>query len=353
VQTSETNPDASGVSSAVDATDTATHHGTTPVSGQPRVLAVDGNSLGHRAFHSTRDDPDAGPHAMTGAVVSMLATTWSHGPYDGVVVGFDHPVNDRKALHPGYKANRVDTDPRVREGLIRLRHDLAACGFAVAEEEGSEADDLMAAAVDACLAQRWRCDLLSSDRDLTALVTTDVRLLRPKATFADLVVEDVEEVRRAYGIEPHQYVDLAALRGDPSDGLDGVDGIGPRIAARLLRDHGSVNGIYEALIDLPPKIEAALRTGRDRVERNLLLMAPIPHLQVDVAAPVERGIDLDRVVQTLTELGLDHVARRFTRAITSPPPPPMPPPPEDPDPAPPRPARPVTAPSDGEQAALF
>jgi 5'-3' exonuclease len=318
-----------------------------------RLLAVDGNSLGHRAFHSTRDDPEGGPHAMTGAVISMLATTWSHGPYDGILVGFDHPVNHRKSDHPEYKANRIDTDPALREGLVRLRRDLAACGFTVVEVEGAEADDLLAAAVDRCLDRRWRCDLLSSDRDLTALVATDVRLLRPKATFADLVVEDVEEVRRTYGIEPHQYVDLAALRGDPSDGLDGAEGIGPRIAARLLRDHGSVTGLYDALIDLPPKIEAALRAARDRVERNLILMAPIPHLDVDVDAPITRGIDLDLISTALADLGLDRAAARFTRAVTAPTPPPRPPPPDDPDPLPPRRPRTVAAPAEGEQASLF
>ena len=321
----------------------------------PVLLAVDGNSLGHRGFHSTREDPQAGPHAVTGAVVSMLATTWSHGPYDGILIGFDHPVNQRKLDHPEYKANRIDTDPELRQGLVRLRTDLAACGFAVVELEGVEADDLMAAAVDGCLDRQWRCDLLSSDRDLTALVAPDARLLRPKATFADLVVEDVEEVRRTHGIEPHQYVDLAALRGDPSDGLEGVTGIGPRIAARLVRDYGSVTGIYGAIVDLPPKIEAALRAGRDRVERNLLLMAPVPHLEVDVAAPIEAGIDLDRIGEALAERGLEHVGRRFRRAVTAPAPPPTPPPPEDPDPdpTPPRRAPVRSVATEGEQAALF
>lgn len=322
---------------------------------QPVLLAVDGNSLGHRAFHSTRDDPEGGPHAVTGAVVSMLATTWSHGPYDGVLVGFDHPVNQRKLDHPEYKANRIETDPDLRASLVRLRRDLASCGFTVVEEEGVEADDLLAAAVDGCAEHRWRCDVLSSDRDLTALVATDTRLLRPKATFSDLVVEDVEAVRRTYGIEPHQYVDLAALRGDPSDGLDGIAGIGPRIAARLLRDHGSVTGLYDAIVDLPPKIEAALRAGREKVERNLVLMAPVPHLDVDVAAAIAAGIDLDRVEATMGELGLEHVGRRFSRSVSTPMPPPTPPPPDDPDPdpAPPRRARPEPVASEGEQAALF
>lgn len=323
--------------------------------GEVKLLAVDGHSLGYRAFHSTRDDVDASTRPITAAVISMLTSIFSYGPYDGIVIAFDHPINHRKLDHPEYKAHREATDPRLISGLTLLRQDLSDCGFVVVEEEGAEADDLVAAVVDRCLELGWWCDVLSSDRDLTALVTDGVRLLRPRATFTDLVVEDVERVRRTYGIEPEQYTELAALRGDPSDGLEGVEGVGPVMAARLLRDYGSIRGIYDELINLPPKLEAALRAGRDRVERNVVLMAPIPHLTVDAALAVERGFDLDRIASVLGNLGLDLHARRLQRAITSPvqiPPMPPPPDPSSDHHAPVR-ATPRGAPLEGEQTALF
>lgn len=296
-----------------------------------RVLAVDGNSIGHRGFHSSRDEAvgDARP-LVTGAVLSMLASVWAEGPYDGVVIGFDHPTNRRKVDHPEYKANRAPSDPELGPALVMLRSHLAACGFEVIEHPGSEADDVLAAVADACVLRGWHCDLLSSDRDLTALVGPTTRLLRPRATFSDLRIEDEAAVRLRYGIDPWQYVDLAALRGDPSDGLTGATGIGPKIAARLLRDYGSVAGIYAALVDLPPKLEAALREGRGRVERNLVLMAPIPHLEVDVELATSHGVDPDRVIAALTRLGLEAAGRRFARAVLAPPPPPMAPPPPEP-----------------------
>jgi 5'-3' exonuclease len=329
------------------------------------VLAVDGNSLGHRGFHSGRAEADRGeaPAAyVTGAVVSMLATAWQHGPYGAVVVAFDHAVNRRKLDHPQYKAHRPDTHPELPAALADLRVHLADAGFTVVEHPGAEADDLLAATADACVAADCSCDLLSSDRDLTALVGPTVRLLRPRARFAELIVEDVAAVRATYGIDPEHYIDLAALRGDPSDGLVGATGIGPKTAARLVRDHGSIAGIYAALCDLPPRVEASLREARDRVEHNLVLMAPIPHLPVDVAGAVAAGIDMDRVSRTLDTLGLAAAARRFVRAVTTPaePRPPAPPPPElpaTPDPLPlellrGRPDR-VPAPTSGEQASLF
>ncbi len=326
-------------------------------SASPRLLAVDGNSLGHRAFHGARADAPDQPAFVTGAVMTMLASAWIEGPYDALVVAFDHAENRRKVDHPEYKANRAETDPELRPHLVALREHLAACGATVAEHPGAEADDLLAAAADACVARGWNCDLLSSDRDLIALVGPGTRLLRPRATFADLRVEDEAAVRAEYGIDPTQYTDLAALRGDPSDGLEGARGIGPKTAARLLRDHRNIPGIYAALTDLPPKLEASLREGRERVERNLLLMAPIPRLAVDVDAALDRGIDLARVTATLTELGLATVARRFARAVTSPPPPPAPPPPEEPPDGlatagAARRREAVTA-TEGEQASLF
>lgn len=290
------------------------------------LLAIDGNSLGHRAFHARARDELSGPH-VTGTFVRMLATAWTQGPYDAVLVGFDAPDNRRKRDFPEYKANRPPSPPELHEQLASLREHLAACGLTVVEHPGAEADDVLAAAADGCTQRGWSCDLLSSDRDLTALVGPHVRLLRPRATMSDLVIDDEAGVRRVYGIEAWQYTDFAALRGDPSDGLDGVHGIGPKIAARLLRDHGDVPGIYAALHDLPPQVEAALRAGRGRVERNLLLMAPIPHLELGMEECLTTAPDPARVEETLFPLGLGAAARRLAQALTAPSPPPMPPPP--------------------------
>lgn len=332
-----------------------------PPAAPPRVLAVDGNSLGHRGFHSVRQEAEAQGWTapfVTGAVVGMLASAWIEGPYDAVVIGFDHPINQRKLDVPEYKANRAATHPDLPGHLQALRGHLADCGFGVVEIEGAEADDLLAAAVAACEARGWSCDVLSSDRDLTTLVSPTTRLLRPRATFADLKVYDEVAVRAEYGVAPWQYTDLAALRGDPSDGLLGATGIGPKMAARLLRDYGSIDGMYAELHNLAPKVEAALRASRDRVMRNLRLMRPIPDLPVDVEAAVAAGVDHARVETTLDGLGLYAPARRFVRAVTAPPPPPMPPLPPEPDElvgvgAPVGATPVITSPTSGEQASLF
>lgn len=292
----------------------------------PNVLAVDGNSLAHRAFHALRHE-DAAGHFVTRGVVRMLASAWIEGPFDVLVVAFDSRVNRRKDLFPEYKANRPEKDPELRRQLDLLCEDLRACGLVVLQEEGVEADDLLATIADGCGARGWRCAVLSSDRDLLALVSDTTRLLRPRQSMSDLGVYAPADVVAEFDVRPDQYTDFAALRGDPSDGLTGAKGIGPKIAARLLRDYDDIPGIYANLHNLHPKIEAALRTFRADVERNLLLMAPLPHLDVDLDAIVAAGIDLDGCDRALLPLGMGTEVGRLRHAVERPPLPPMPPPP--------------------------
>jgi DNA polymerase-1 len=306
-----------------------------------QLLAVDGSSLVHRAWHSTRGGEDAGHEGVvTAAFASMLASTWTHGPYRTLLVAFDHPVNHRRRDFPEYKAQRSSTPDDLRTALEHTREHLESAGVAVRRQEGVEADDLLAAASDDARARGMTCDLLSSDRDLIALVGGVVRLLRPRQRFTDLAVEDEDAVRATYGVDPERYIDLAALRGDTSDGLRGASGIGPARAARLVRDHGSVAAIYRALPDLPPAIARSLREARDDVERNLLLMSPLPHLDVDLDDVVTRGSPMDRVAAMVEDLGFPGAARRLRKAIALEDPaersrdasmPPVPPPPSDAD----------------------
>lgn len=316
------------------------------------VLAVDGNSLAHRAFHAAQPDEREGAW-MCDMVVRIIASVWWHGPFDAVVVGFDHEVNDRKQMDPGYKAGRDDKDPVLSEQLAVLPDQLDQVGFEVVCAEGLEADDVLASVAHRATDRDWRTVLLSSDRDLTAQVNDHVTLLRPRGTMSDLVVTDREQVQREYGIEPEQYVDFAALRGDTSDGLQGVAGIGPKTAARLLRDHGTVEELLANLHHLHPHHEAKLRAGRDEVDRNLTLMTPVTTIPVDLDGVVARGLDPDELEAALTGMDLGRAAGTLRRMMTEPPPPPMPPPPED------APAvtivreRPIEPALVGEQDALF
>lgn len=325
--------------------------------GPPCLLAVDGNSLAHRAFHASDPDERRGPW-MCDMVVRLIAGVWHHGPFDAVLVGFDHEVNDRKLADPDYKAGRAEKDPALVAALAELPPQLEQVGCAVVSVRGAEADDVLATAAARATARGWHTMLLSSDRDLTAHVSPSVTLLRPRSSMADLVVTDPARVRAEYGVEPRQYVDFAALRGDASDGLRGVDGIGRKTAARLLRDHDSVEELLDNLHNLLPAVEARLRAGRDEIDRNLSLMTPLTGLAIDVDEVLAQRVVVDRWVAALEDLGLDRAAGTVRRALTDPGPPPVPPAPTDEDaPAPlavdhDRRAVAVAA-TEGEQTQLF
>lgn len=294
-----------------------------------RLLAVDGNSAAHRAYHATEVDERHGPFVVAG-LLRTVARVWEHGPYDGVVIAFDDPDdNRRKHLYPAYKAQRTDKDDLLVEQLRDAAAHLEACGLVVATGPGVEADDLVAAATAACDERGWACDVLSSDRDLLALAGDHVRVLQPGV--GGVRVLDPEAITRRYGVPPECYTDFAALRGDPSDGLPGVHGIGAKTAARLVRTYGSAMAVYDHLTSLPPAIEAKLRAGRERVERNLLLMAPLPRLDVDVDAAVAAGVDPARVAAVLDPLGHGATTGILRWALSRPPAPPTPPPPDEPD----------------------
>lgn len=318
------------------------------------VLAVDGNSLAHRAFHASQPGERHGAW-MCDMVVRIIAGVWGFGPYDAVVVGFDHEVNHRKLADAGYKAGRDEKDPELVQELAALPDQVAEVGFAVRCVEGLEADDVLASVAHTARGHGWRTVLLSSDRDLTAQVNDDVTLLRPRGTMRDLIVTDPATVRAEYGVEPEQYVDFAAMRGDASDGLRGVHGIGPKTAARLLRDHGTVEELLANLHHLHPHHEAKLRAGRDEIDRNLGLMTPVASIEVGLAAVVADGLDPDAVADALRGMDLGRAAGTLHRVMTEPPPPPLPPPPEA---APgvevvaPR-DRPIDPAREGQQDALF
>lgn len=295
------------------------------------LLAVDGNSLGHRAWHALRRSRLSGAW-VTHGVVRMLASAWAYGPFEAVFVAFDSRTNLRRDSCPEYKANRDAHDPELYDQFERMSGLLDACGFEVAVAEGYEADDLLATAAVTCEEEAIDCAVLSSDRDLLSLVSDNVTVLRPRGTMSDLTVYDPAAVVDEFGVEPRQYLELAALRGDTSDNLDGVHGVGPKTAAKLLSSWGSIDALYAGLRHLPHDLASRLREAEDAVARNLALMSPLTNRDVDVAATMARGLDVGRITTALSEAGLQQAATDMRLAIQRDPvPPPVPPPTVEPD----------------------
>ncbi len=239
------------------------------------LLLVDYSSLLYRAFHSL---PERLPLHGVHGFLSMLARLVGdrHPTALGIAVDDDWRPAFRVAALPTYKTHRVadadgEPDPIAPQEAAG-REVLRALGIAVVGAAGFEAEDVIAT-----LAARARgpVEILSGDRDLFALVRDpDVTVLYPLRGVSNLLRVDEAEITRRYGIPGRAYLDFALLRGDPSDGLPGVPGIGEKTAAQLLARHGSLDGILAAG-DLPSAVARKLDAARDYLAAARRVVPPV------------------------------------------------------------------------------
>jgi len=234
----------------------------------------------------------------------MLARLWVQEAPEAVVVGWDtltSPTYRHDAL-PAYQSGRV-FDDELLEQLEILPELVQAAGFAAAKAPGYEADDFLAAA-----ARTWPGAVLvaTSDRDAFQLVSDRVTILQPVKGVSEIARIGPAEVRERYGVEPSQVPDLIALRGDPSDKLPGARGVGPKTAASLLNQYGS--------------LDAVLADGRFPAEaEDLLLYRRIATM--DALAPLppltNQTPEWARASSLLRELGLPQAADRIAEIVRS------------------------------------
>src|SRR5215472_14904251 len=252
------------------------------------LLLIDYSSLLYRAFHSV---PPSVPANGVYGFLSMLGRLVGDRRPSALAVAVDEDWRPdfRVAALPSYKAHRVaapgdEPDPVAPQEALG-REVLRALGVCTAGAGGFEAEDVIAT-----LAARARgpIEIASGDRDLFALVRDpDVKVLYPLRGVSTLLEVDEAEIVRRYGIPGRAYGDFALLRGDPSDGLPGVPGIGEKTAAALIARYGSLDGLLAAT-DLSPAIARKLDAGRDYLaaaRRVVLPVATVPLARVSLALP--------------------------------------------------------------------
>jgi 5'-3' exonuclease len=279
---------------------------TEPDAAQQRVLlAIDGNSLVHRSFHSqaatgfrsVAGDP---MWAVRGLLSQLVAAVERLGP-SAVVVGFDDPDSSlRRERWPQYKATRLEKPDTLTGQLLRAAKVLTDLGVAVVVPAGLEADDVLASAAAFAPTIGARTVIMTSDRDSFALIDEHTSVLRIINGGVDASPNlNRERLRIMLGIDASQYRDYAALRGDASDNLPGVKGIGPKTAAKLLVAMGSAYAAFEDLQASGGKVEAAvgamaarylaIPSARTAWELNCQVMSMHSDLPLDVNLDGGRG----------------------------------------------------------------
>ena len=215
------------------------------------LLAVDGDSLAHRAYHALPKQirrAEGRPGNMIVGFTNMLVRLWELEQPRAVLVGFDSldtPTYRHEAF-PAYQSGREFED-ELLEQLDLLPELVDALGFAHAKAPGYEADDFLGAVVALVDVKKKRPVVVAtSDRDLFQLASERTTILQPTRGVSELTRVGPAEVRERYGVEPRQVPDFIALRGDPSDRLPGAKGVGPKTAASLLAQYDTLEAALEA-----------------------------------------------------------------------------------------------------------
>jgi DNA polymerase I len=272
------------------------------------LLVMDGDSFAHRAYHalpkSIRRKEGRPGNALVG-FTNMLLRLWEGQRPRSVLVAWDRldVPTYRHTAFPAYQSGRI-FDDELLEQLDLLPGVVSSAGFACAKEAGYEADDFLGAAVGYEEAGGGTVLVATSDRDAFQLASERTTILQPVRGEEPARVGPLE-VRERYGVDPAQVPDFIALRGDPSDKIPGARGVGPKRAAELLAQYGSLEAMLEA-----GRFEAeadALRLFRSMatVDRTAPL-PPLPDVAPDWAAAATH----------VRELGLEGLAGRLEEATT-------------------------------------
>ena len=286
------------------------------------VMLIDGNSLTYRAFFALPPDMATSSGQVTNAVFGftsmLLNLVRDHRP-DQVVVMFDlkEPTFRHQRLE-SYKANREKTPDVLVQQMGIVREVVDALGLPVVTRVGFEADDVIATLATQAAAASTDVIIVTGDRDSYQLVQDPhVRVLYNKRGVSDYALYDEAGIRERTGVAPDQYVWYAALRGDPSDNLPGVPGVGEKTAAKLVTTYGDLDGIFEHLDEQTPKLRQNLTEHEFQARTNAELMALVRDvpLEVGLADLQQADVDTGAVLELFRSLEFPSLVPRLGEAF--------------------------------------
>ncbi len=231
---------------------------------KPLLVLFDGNALVHRAYHALPPLTVSKTGEMVGAIYGfalILLKTISELKPSHYAIAFDKKAPTfRHLMFDQYKAQRPPTPDELVNQLGRVRQLVEAFSIPIFELDGYEADDVLGTLSQQASCQGIDSIIVTGDADAMQLVSPKVKVFTPRRTFGDTVLYDEAAVSQKYGIKPEHIADLKGLKGDPSDNIPGVPGIGEKTAVRLIQQFGTIEEIYAHIDEVtPPKLQALLR----------------------------------------------------------------------------------------------
>jgi DNA polymerase-1 len=237
-----------------------------------KVVLLDGHSLAFRAFFALPDTLVTSSGQVTNAVygfTAMLIKLLADERPQGVVVCFDKGVPQfRVDRYAEYKAGRAATPDLFRQQLPLIREVLETLRIPTVELEGYEADDLLATLTKHSREEQFEVIIVTGDRDILQLVRDGVSVIMTRRGISDVIRYDVPTVLERYGVAPEKWIDFVALKGEASDNLPGVPGVGDKTAAQLINKYGDIEQVIAHADELTPKLREAIKGHANQVRTN-------------------------------------------------------------------------------------
>jgi len=283
-----------------------------------RLLLVDGHSLAYRAFYALPvENFGTSSGQPTNAIYgfsSMLLNLIRDEEPTHIAVAFDVSRKTfRSEKFPEYKAQRAKTPDEFRSQMDYLYQMVTALGIRTFAIEGFEADDVIATFAKEAESEEFEVLISTGDRDSFQLISERITVLYPRKGMSDLARMTPDAVKEKYGLTPSQYHDFAALRGDPSDNLPSVPGVGEKTATKWIQDYGDIQGLLSHADEIPGKVGESLRAHVESVKLNHELTQLIH--DVDVKASVSdlewKGFNSADVLHLLDQLEIKALRDRI------------------------------------------
>lgn len=281
------------------------------------VYIIDSYGLIYRSYFAFITRPlvnskNENVSAVFGFFRNLINIIKSHNP-KYIIAAFDSRIPTfRHEMYPEYKATRDKTPEDLHAQIPVIEDLLSTLGVKVLRQDGFEADDIIATVATYCQAQNLGCKILSGDKDLMQLVTETTTMMCPDKAggWQDIGIAEVEE---KWGVKPELMLDLLSLIGDTADNVPGVKGVGEKTAAKLLKEYGSLDGIYQQADSIKGAMGEKLRTGKESAYFSKELIALKYDVQIDFN-PESFSTDNLNYKETgnkLKELGIPSVAKSY------------------------------------------
>jgi DNA polymerase I len=251
-----------------------------------KVLLLDGHSLAFRAFFALPDTLVTSSGQVTNAVygfTAMLIKLLADERPQGVVVCFDKGAPQfRLDRYAEYKAGRAETPDLFKQQLPLIREVLESLRVPMVELEGYEADDLLATLTKHARDEGCEVIVVTGDRDILQLVRDGVSVIMTRRGISDVIRYDAPTVLERYGVTPEKWIDFVALKGEASDNLPGVPGVGDKTAAQLINKYGDIEEVIAHAAELTPKLSEAIKKHADQVRINKELGRLLNDVRLDL-----------------------------------------------------------------------